>query len=108
MCYIRDRDKGDPCKRSPSRQLQNRESKTGPGDRSRYPRRTSAFREWRRIQDPENGAERRGLCDQQEFGAGDETGWLTMQSAANLSLPAILGKAGRFLRNAGRTSNIPR
>jgi hypothetical protein len=41
-----------------SRQLQNRESKTGPGDRSRYPRRTSAFREWRRIQHPENGAER--------------------------------------------------
>src|SRR6266568_2117099 len=41
-----------------SRQLQNRESKTDPGDRSGYPRRTSAFREWRRIQDPENGAER--------------------------------------------------
>jgi hypothetical protein len=30
------------------------------------------------IQDPENGAERRGLCDRQEFGAGDETGWLGM------------------------------
>jgi hypothetical protein len=23
-----------------------------------------------------NGAERRGLCDHQEFGAGDQTGWL--------------------------------
>jgi hypothetical protein len=86
MCYIRDRDKGDPCKRSPSRgNCKNRESKTGPGDRSRYPRRTSAFREWRRIQDRENGAERRDLCDQQEFGAGDETGWLWMQSLTNQS-----------------------
>ena len=28
------------------------------------------------MQDRENGAERRGLCDQQEFRAGDETGWL--------------------------------
>ena len=65
--------------------LQNRESKTGPGDRSRYQRRTSAFREWRRIQDRENGAERRGLCQQQEFGAGDETGWLWKQSPTNWS-----------------------
>jgi transposase len=54
----------------------NRESKTGPGDRSRYPRRMSVFREWRRVQDAGNGAERRGLCDHQEFGAGDQTGWL--------------------------------
>ena len=67
------------------RRWKNRESKTGPGDRSRYPRRTSAFREWRRIQDPENGAERRGLCDHHEFGAGDQTGWLTRQSDANPS-----------------------
>ena len=86
-----------------SRQLQNRESKTGPGDRSRYPRRTSAFREWRRIQDRENGAERRDLCDQQEFGAGDETGWLWMQSLTNQSPGAnslITGKIqGTFFRN---------
>ena len=26
--------------------------------------------------DPENGEERRGFCDHQEFGAGDPTGWL--------------------------------
>jgi hypothetical protein len=34
------------------------------------------IREWRPIQDPKNGAERRGLCDHQQFGAGDATGWL--------------------------------
>jgi hypothetical protein len=73
----RDRDKSDLRKRSPPcLSCKNRESKTGPGDRCRYPRRTSAFREWRPIQDPENGAERRGLCHHQQFGAGDETGWL--------------------------------
>jgi nitrite reductase/ring-hydroxylating ferredoxin subunit len=32
------------------------------------------------ISTSENGAERRGLCDQQEFRAGDETGWLGGQS----------------------------
>jgi hypothetical protein len=42
-------------------QIRNRQSKTGLGDGARFPRRQSAFREWRPIPDPEKGPQRRGL-----------------------------------------------
>jgi hypothetical protein len=59
MYRIRDRDKGNPCNRSPSRgRCKNRESKTAPGDRRPNPHWRPAFRERRRIQDLENGTQR--------------------------------------------------
>ena len=63
-----------------SPEAQNHESKTGPGDGSPNPRWSRAFGEWRLLQDPENCAERRGLCNVLDCSGGGtvqtiEAGW---------------------------------